>query len=264
MEDKPNCDDEKSCGITESLCGCCCSSLLKKIAFLPVIVSLLVLVYLYIHPSMVFDSGQKNLKGNSSMIFLPKPNISGRVTVEQTIKNRRSIREYSQEPIELADLSQLLWAAQGVTCEGGYRSAPSAGATYPLETYVAVFNVENLENGIYKYGCIDHSVGSFKSGDFAGELCEACFNQPCVKNATACIIFTAVESRTTKKYGPKANVYVAMEAGHAAQNVYLQAAALELGVVAVGGFDSNKLAKVLGLSGEEKPLYLLAVGKPKS
>jgi len=195
------------------------------------------------------------------IIKLPEPMLKGSVSVEEAISKRRSIREYKDEPLRLEELSQLLWAAQGITSPKGFRSTPSAGATYPLEIYVSVREkgVIGLSAGIYHYNPFEHSLVIIKEGDHSLEIYRASLNQEWVKEAPICIIIAADFSRTTSRYGARGERYVYMEAGHVGQNIYLQATALDLGTVAVGAFYDDQLKSIIGC--EEAPIYLFPVGR---
>jgi SagB-type dehydrogenase family enzyme len=183
------------------------------------------------------------------------------MSIEQALLARRSIRTYSRDPLTVDDLTQLLWAAQGVTHPQGYRTAPSAGALYPLELYTVAGHVVGLPAGIYRFRCREHSLEIQRSGDLRPELCRAALNQRCVERAPVTFLFTAVYPRMTAKYGRRGVRYVDMEAGHAAQNVSLQAVALDLKTVVIGAFRDEEVRRVAGLSPDEEPLYLMPVGK---
>lgn len=208
---------------------------------------------------------------SASELLLPLPTPKSGMALEDALLNRRSVREWAPEPLELEDLSLLLWAAQGVTEFAGWyrRTAPSAGATYPLEVYVVVGErgVRNgtsyLEAGVYKYNPLRHSLTLVVKGDRRRELWEAALRQDWVRDAPASIVICAVYERTTMRYGERGYRYVHMEAGHAGQNVYLQAAALGLGTVAVGAFDDEAVAKTIGAQSSEAPLYIFPVGVPR-
>ncbi len=188
---------------------------------------------------------------------LPPPSLQGQVALEKTIALRRSVRKFSPEPLSAREIGQLLWAAQGVTDAGrGFRAAPSAGATYPLEVYVV------NHDGISKYLSVTHSLSRRSARDIRVPLSEAAYGQPWVQKAPLVLVLTAVESRTTGKYGKAGRGYVLIEVGHAAQNIHLQAVALGMGSVPVGAFDSAKVSRLLGLTPGEKPLYLIPVGRP--
>jgi SagB-type dehydrogenase family enzyme len=194
-------------------------------------------------------------------VKLPQPNLAGSVPLEQTLLSRRSIRTFSREPLTVDDLIQLLWAAQGVTHPQGYRTAPSAGALYPLELYAVVGHLVGLPSGLYHYSCREHAL-ELKSGrDLRAELCRAALGQRPVERAPITFLMTAVYSRMTDKYGNRGVRYVDMEAGHAAQNLSLQAVALDLKAVVIGAFHDHEVKQVASLPADEEPLYLIPVGK---
>ena len=197
-----------------------------------------------------------------TIIKLPSPQLKGKVSLEETILRRRSVRRYRREPLDLSQLSQILWSAQGITGTRGFRAAPSAGATYPLEVYAVAGNIEGFDKGIYKYKPQSHSLLKIRDGDFRQALAAAALSQQPIVQAPFSLVFSAVFERTTARYGKRGIMYVHMEAGHAAQNVGLQAVALGLGTVVIGAFDDNEVSNVLGLPQEEQPLYIIAVGKP--
>ncbi|MBD3391232.1 MAG: SagB/ThcOx family dehydrogenase [Chitinivibrionales bacterium] len=189
---------------------------------------------------------------------LPLPQTKGEMSLEQAIEQRRSVRSFRPHALSDRDLSQLLWAAQGITdTSRKLRAAPSAGATYPLETYVVT------ADAIYRYDVDKHALRAVEKGDHRPALARAALGQGCVRTAPAIIVFTAVPARTTVRYGNRGLRYIHMEAGHSAQNVHLQAAALGLGSVPVGAFDDERVSEVLGCSGKEEPLYIVPVGVPR-
>ena len=196
------------------------------------------------------------------IVPLPEPRRRGEMTLEETLQLRRSVRSYTTEPITLPHLSQLLWAAQGITSEEGFRTAPSAGALYPLETYVVAGNVKGLPPGIYKFIPSGHELMNIREGDFRKALSEESFDQQHIEEAAVDIVIAAVYERTTEKYGQRGRRYVHMEAGHVGQNICLQAQSLDLGVCANGAFDDDEVKKVLGLPEDEDPLYIISVGRP--
>ena len=197
------------------------------------------------------------------VIRLPEPRSRSDRSVESVLRERRSVREYRDEPLTLAEVSQLLWAAQGITGSEGQRTAPSAGALYPLEVYLVAGRVTDLPAGIYKYRPHQHELVRVADGDKRAKLAAAALDQDCVRNAPVTIALAAVYERTMKKYGQRGVKYVHMEAGHAGQNVHLQAVALSLGSVSVGAFEDEQVRKILNLPDNEQPLYLLPVGRPK-
>ncbi len=194
-------------------------------------------------------------------ISLPPPVKKGKLSLEEAIEKRRSIWEYLDLPLELREISQILWAAQGITDKRGFRTAPSAGATYPFEVYIVVKKVNGLKPGIYKYIPAEHSIELIKEGDFSNELCRACLGQVWVKDAAVNIILVAFYERTTWRYGERGKRYVHFEAGHIGQNIYLQATALGLGTVAIGAFYDEEVKRILETEGH--PLYIFPVGKIK-
>lgn len=187
-------------------------------------------------------------------IELPAPEVAGSRNLEEAIAERRSIREYADVPLDPAELSQLLWAAQGETSDSGKRAAPSAGALYPLEIYVVD------ETGVYHYVPVGHRLELIVPGDLRAELSAAALDQSAVADAAAVFVITAVEARTAAKYGDRAERYVILEAGHAAQNLLLQAVALDLGAVPVGAFDDADVQRLLSAPSDHEPLYLIPVG----
>jgi len=194
-------------------------------------------------------------------IILPEPRNSGDISVEEALLERRSIRNYKNEALTLAEISQLLWAAQGITHTGGYRTAPSAGALYPLEVYVVAGNVDGLRPGIYKYRPQGHELEKVAEGYVRAELCATALDQECIEDGAVVLVFAAVYERTTGKYGERGVRYVHMEVGHAAQNVYLQAVSLGLGTVVVGAFDDDEVERLLHMQDNERALCIMPVGR---
>lgn len=199
----------------------------------------------------------------NSHIELPQPKFKGGMSVEEAIKLRRSVRDYQDRPLSLEQVSQLLWAGQGIT-KGFLRVAPSAGATYPLTQYVVVGDegVDGLKPGIYEYVPQTHSLIFLEPGDFRDRIATACLGQSFIADAPISIVIAAEYERTTVRYGERGIRYVHMEAGHVGENIYLQAVALGLGTVVVGAFLDVDLAQVLDLPEEQVPLYVMPVGYP--
>jgi SagB-type dehydrogenase family enzyme len=158
-------------------------------------------------------------------------------------------------------VGQLLWAAQGITAEGYLRTAPSAGALYPLEVYVVVGKVDSIPPAAYRYRLDRHELVLIKPGDLRRELAQAALDQECIRDAAVTILFAAVYSRSTGKYGQRGFRYAYLEAGHAAQNIYLQATALGLGTVAVGAFRDAEVKRIADLPQAQEPIYLMPVGR---
>ncbi len=196
-------------------------------------------------------------------VALPVPRHEGDVSVERALAARRSLRRFAREPLPLAAASLLLWAAQGVTDRDGHRTAPSAGALYPLETYLVAGAVSGLAPGVYRYDPRRHRLALAKPGDPRQDVARAALDQDWVGEAPAILAIAGVYRRTERKYRRRAPRYVHMEVGHAAQNVYLQAEALGLGTTVVGAFRDEELARALGLPERTVPLALLPVGRPR-
>lgn len=199
--------------------------------------------------------------GGETVIQLPAPKYRGDVSLEEVLKKRRSLRSFAKGPLSSEHTGQLLWAAQGITDPAGLRTAPSAGALYPLETYLVVREVDGLEKGVYKYLPKPHALKRIdtKEKDPSYELYNAALMQDWVRAAQINIVFGAVFERTTSKYRERGIRYVYMEAGHAAQNVLLQAEALSLGGVVIGAFYDDRVKKAVGM--EEEPIYIISVGR---
>jgi len=195
------------------------------------------------------------------VVKLPEPRHDSGVSIEETLLKRGSVRDYAGEPLTLGEVSQLLWAAQGTADAEGFRTAPSAGATYPLETYVVVGDVGNLTEGVYRYISAGHKLVKILEGDRRSQLAGAALWASSVKKGAVSIVFTVIYERTTQQYGDRGIRYVHMEAGHAAQNVYLQAVALGLGTVVIGAFRDDQVSEILKLSKNEQPLYIMPVGR---
>ena len=194
-------------------------------------------------------------------VALPEPFVTGSTSLEQLIAQRRSIRDYQNTAVELAEIGQLLWAAQGITHLQGLRAAPSAGALYPLELYVVTGRIEGLAQGVYHYEPRHHQLMKTSDGDLRDALTRAAFSQSWMKHASAVIVFTANYERTTRKYGKRGKRYVHIEVGHAAQNLFLQSESLGLATVVVGAFNDDEVARVLRLPADLQPLLLMPVGR---
>jgi SagB-type dehydrogenase family enzyme len=190
-------------------------------------------------------------------IDLPPPAVTGGGSLADALEHRRSIRDFQATPLELVEISQLLWAAQGVTSSAGQRTAPSAGGTYPLEVYVVT------DQGKYLYHPDRHQLEILSADDVRAVLSRAALSQESVAQAAAIFVLTAVYSRTEQRYGDRAERYVKLEAGHAAQNLLLQAVALGLGAVPIGAFNDDEVQQVLNLPDDHEPLYLVPVGHPQ-
>jgi SagB-type dehydrogenase family enzyme len=214
--------------------------------------------------------GSRQNNDKPFFIILPAPVLDGEMSVERALAKRRSRRNFTNEAITKAELSQILWAAYGISqpipthpaLRGGLRTAPSAGAMFPLEIYIAVGNVEGIEAGVYRYDSENHRLIRTIARDIRRDLYDASWNQQMVREAPVTVIYTAVFSRMTNRYGVRGRErYVAMDLGHSAQNVYLQAEALGLGTCAIGAFQDESVSSALQLPPEEEPLYLMPIGR---
>ncbi len=201
----------------------------------------------------------------SAPLYLPSPDQQGMIPLAEAIARRRSVRDFTAEAISQPQLSQILWAAQGITdASWKSRSVPSAGATYPLEIFVVCgkSGIEDVDDGIYRYDIDDHSLTRHYDRDVRLALARAALNQEFIYQAPVDIVICALYSRTLRRYGARGERYVHMEVGHTGQNIYLQATALGLATVAVGAFDDEQVREVLRLDKQYKPLYIMPVGKP--
>ncbi len=194
---------------------------------------------------------------NAERIELPPPDWLGGPLFELTLGRRRSVREFATRDLTRVEIGQLLWAAQGITDKSaGLRAAPSASALYPLEVDAVT------REGVFRYQPKSHTIVRHDPHDVRTELARAALGQECVASAACVFTIAAIAKRTTRKYGERGIRYIHIEAGHAAQNVLLQAQALGLCGVPVGAFDDDAVARVLRLARDEEPLYLIPVGQP--
>lgn len=192
-------------------------------------------------------------------IDLPDPSLKGKMSLEEAILNRRSVRDFdTKRALKLDMISQLLWAAQGITDKrNDLRSAPSAGGLYPLEVYVVT------QEGLFHYLVKTHQLRSIMDGDIRKDLKDACWGQLSIYEAPSVFIITAVYDRIRPKYGDRAIRYTDNEVGHVAENLELQAVTLGLGSVSIGAFEDNKVKEILALPENEKILYIIPVGYKK-
>lgn len=219
----------------------------------------IVIIFVGLFFSGYFFKNKKIILAESKEeIKLPPIQTVGKISVEEVISRRRSVREYKDEALSLKEVSQLLWSAQGITANWGGRIAPSAGALYPLEIYLVTGRVENLKPGIYRYYPERHSLIMIVEGDKRFALFSSSLFQSCIKNAPISLVICAQYERTTRKYGERGKRYVHIEVGHVGQNIYLQAESLGLATVAIGAFVDEAVKKVLNI--KEEPLYIMPVG----
>lgn len=200
-------------------------------------------------------------QGIPSILTLPAPRTTGQVPLEAALARRRSVRTFAGGPVTLAEVSQLLWAAQGTTHPDGKRTAPSAGGLYPLEVYLIAGDVTGLSRGFYHYLPKEHGLNHVGSDDRRLGLSTSSLGQSWVAENAAVIVIAADVERTTARYGERGMRYVSMEVGHAAQNIALQAVSLGLGTVLVAAFHDENVTEVLGLPRGEQPLALIPIGK---
>jgi SagB-type dehydrogenase family enzyme len=196
---------------------------------------------------------------------LPPPDTKGKVSVEETIKQRRTLRTFNDRSLELRQIAQLLWAAYGVTEDNGFkRSAPSAGALYPMDVYLAVGpeSVTGLEAGVYHYEPGRHALSSITGEDRRQHVARASLGQIWMARAPINVVITAEYDRSTGKYGDRGARYALIEAGHIGQNIFLQAEALGLNVGIVGAFRDRVLSESLSLPPTHAPLLVMPVGYP--
>ena len=212
-----------------------------------------------------------------TIIKLPSPQLKGKVSLEETVLKRRAVRRYRRDPLDLSQLGQILWSAQGITGTREFRAAPSAGATYPLEIFVFVGKQsiiaskvpmqseqtpEELQAGIYHYEVASHSLSLHKPADLRPDLARATLDQEFIIDAPVDIVICALYHRTSYRYGRRGERYVHIEVGHVGENIHLQAVALGLATVEVGAFHDEEVRKVLGVEEQMKPLYIMPLGKP--
>jgi SagB-type dehydrogenase family enzyme len=209
----------------------------------------------------------KNYEASLAIVPLPEPDLTGNPDLWQLLARRRSRREYNTgQPLTPAKLSALLWATQGVTARYGevlFRTAPSAGGLYPVETYLFVRAVEGFEPGIYHFRPQAFDLEFLKKGDLARELAEAALGQTLVMAASVTFIWTALVERSRWKYRQRAYRYIYLDAGHIGENLYLAAGALGMGVCAIGAFYDDRANSIIGVDGiEETVIYMATAGWP--
>ncbi|MFP4475216.1 MAG: SagB/ThcOx family dehydrogenase [Desulfatibacillaceae bacterium] len=197
---------------------------------------------------------------------LPTPKPEKKGTVEEALRKRHSVRKYRDEPVSVEEMSFLLWATAGVNrVERGmaFRTAPSAGALYPVETYLVVRQVEGVPPGLYHYFPLTHALEGLQKGDFANQAAKAALDQRMPATAAATFVFSAVFGRTTWKYKQRGYRYIYMDCGHMAQNMALAATSLGLGTCQIGAIYDKELNALFGLDGnQESAIYMSTVGHP--
>ena len=221
------------------------------------------------------ESGQSIQIQKENFLKLPAPYHDSKISLEEALSKRRSIREYSEDSLSIFEVSQILWAAQGITkikenppsfwrgkeWMGGRRTAPSAGGLYPIELYIAVGKVKGLSIGLYKYHPKQHSIIKVLESDKRVDISNAALKQKCIRRGAVNIIIVGVYKITEYKYGKRAKQYVQIECGAVCQNIYLQSYALDLGTVFVGAFKDDSLKFTLNIPEDEYPLGIMPIGK---
>ena len=198
--------------------------------------------------------------GDEQAMRLPEPSLKGSKSIEECLASRRSVREYSDRALTIKEVSQLLWAAQGITADWGGRTAPSAGALYPLKIYLVVGKVEGLETGVWVYEPKGHSISKVSSGDKREALMASALGQEPIGDAPLSIVIAAIPEITMAKYGARSMRYIDNEVGCVCQNIYLQCESLGLGTVAIGAFDDDSVAEIVGTQAEVR--LIMPVGEP--
>ena len=245
------------------------------------IASIIILTFVFsisLYSQQTINNEEKK-SSDVETISLPSPQFDGNTSVEKALNTRRSTRSFLPEPLTLQQISQILWAAQGITkkvdtpsiywlekyeYQGGYRTAPSAGALFPIEIYIVTGSVQNLFPGVYKYIPKNHSLKKVMDGNIILDVYNTALKQNAIKEAPALLIISSVLERVEAKYEKRAERYVYIEVGAVCENVYLQCSTLGLGTVIIGAFNDDPLKAVLQLPKEENPMGIMPIGKPKN
>ncbi len=220
----------------------------------------------YLRPSYVSRPPEKDRPAAPpKAIPLPPPSLEGGPGLWKALQERRSFRDYRPLPLSQKELSNLLWAAQGITeksFEPWYRTSPSAGALHPIDTYLVVNRVEGLQPGIYFFDVVEFSLALKRAGAFPRSIAEAALNQDLAADAAVVFVWVAVIQRSRQKYRQRAYRYIYLDCGHIAQNLYLAAEALNLGCCGIAAFFDDEVNELVGVDGqEETAIYLATVGK---
>jgi SagB-type dehydrogenase family enzyme len=222
----------------------------------------------YLRPSFVPRQPEKAAGSFfSQIISLPRPEISSGPNIWEIMARRRSIRDYSEAPLTLQELATLLWATQGVTLkapDAWFRTAPSAGALHPIDTYIVVNRVQELASGIYWLHVGDFTLHLKKEGDFSSPIAQAALDQDIARSAAVVFVWVAVIQRSRQKYRQRAYRYIYLDSGHIAQNLYLAATTMNLGCCAIAAFFDAEVKQLLGVDGkDETTIYLATNGKKR-
>jgi len=201
----------------------------------------------------------------TKIISLPKPDLSSGLSIWEVMSQRRSIRKYASEDASMEELSMLLWATQGISATIGrheLRVSPSAGALYPIETYIQVNRVKELDPGVYHYAVLNHKLEQVKTGDFGEKIAHAALGQVMMRDSAFNFVWTGIIARSKWKYLERAYRYIYMDAGHICQNAYLAAEALGMGCCGIGAFFDSEVEEIVGVDGEEEiVVYMCSIGK---
>jgi SagB-type dehydrogenase family enzyme len=211
------------------------------------------------------------MESNPLTYTLPDPDIKGTRPFEEVLSRRRSRRAFTGNAVSVEEISQILWSANGISEAPGQarrekrlRTAPSAGATYPLELYLLAGNITGIDPGVYRYSPFGHRLIRIIDRDIKTEMASAALDQDMIETAAACLFYSAVYSRSTEVYGRRGSErYVCMDLGHSAQNVYLEVEALHLGTCAIGAFNDLAVTRLMQLPDHETPLYIMPIGRYK-
>jgi SagB-type dehydrogenase family enzyme len=220
----------------------------------------------YARPSSLAGTAEKTAEAASPRIIsLPAPSLEPEPNVWKVLQQRRSIRDYTPAPLALKELSNLLWATQGITEKAfspWYRTVPSAGALHPIDTYLVVNRVEGLDPGVYFLNVTDFSLERKNKGDFSLPIAQAALDQDIAREAAVVFVWVAVIHRSRQKYRQRAYRYIYLDCGHIAQNLYLAATAMGLGCCGIAAFFDDEVNNLIEADGlEETAIYLATVGK---
>lgn len=221
-----------------------------------------------IRTSMLNDLVPYKTYPNTKHIALPSDPIPSMYAFDEIIQKRRSIRDFLDEPLELATLSQILQHANGITLKHeksfvAFRASPSAGALYPVEIYPMIFNIEDVEPGVYHYNARDHNLEQLFLGNFSEQMYPLVQTQEMILDCAVALILTGIFFREKIKYGERGYRFVLLDCGHITQNIYLSATSLDIGCCTIGGFVDDEVSNLIGVDGiNESPLYIALLGKP--
>jgi SagB-type dehydrogenase family enzyme len=220
----------------------------------------------YARPSSLARTAGKTAEAAPPQIVsLPPPSLEAELNFWKVLQQRRSIRDYTPAPLALKELSNLLWATQGITEKAfspWYRTVPSAGALHPIDTYLVVNRVEGLDRGVYFLNVADFSLERKNKGDFSLQIAQAALDQDIAREAAVVFVWVAVIHRSRQKYRQRAYRYIYLDCGHIGQNLYLAATAMGLGCCGIAAFFDDEVNNLIGADGlEETAIYLATVGK---